>query len=94
MKTDRLEIPNGKPAFGVVSPESNERVVNHLEGLLAQAKAGKLRGYYGVFCWTGDEVCYGWVKPDIPHGPIRMVGELQILQQIITQDLIDRDNDL
>lgn len=97
MKSDHLKIPkipDSKPAFGVVAPEVNKMLVSHLEGILAQAKAGRLRGYYGVFCWLGNGVDHGWVKPDITYGPIRMVGELQILLQMITQDLIDHDSGL
>lgn len=65
----------------LVPKKPHPNIIEHLEYLLEQAKAGELLGIAYLLQWKGDLVSSGWVLSSM--SPRRLVGELSYLQQEI-----------
>ena len=78
-------MPDPVP-ISAVPPSPNEGVVDTLEQMLADAKAGRLRGYVMVGLLTGDETVTVNAGELVPH---RALGAVAMLQHKI---LVSRIN--
>lgn len=89
MKQNQTPRPAPSPRLTSVKPLINNRLVDQLEHLLADAKRGELVGYIGVFIWTGDETTHGWSYPStgLQFGLRRMVGETELLKTVLIQHI-------
>ena len=64
-------------------PEPWPDLVQHLEGLLEDAKSGELMGLFEICWWRGDSVSSGWCarRPDR-----RVIGALEELKyELVTK---------
>ena len=82
-----MTVSNIKEA-SILRPRQN--LIEHLEGLLENAKSGDLTAIIAVGSWQGQGVSHGW---SLPKGaPIRtMLGEMDILKHILIDDELYRE---
>jgi len=64
--------------------EPNENLVKHLEGMMEQAKTGKMQGMVAVSIWDDGTTGNGWAgPPKCYHTTIvsrRIIGELEYMK--------------
>lgn len=69
------------PDLSVIADKPNADLIERLEGLLAEAKAGELQSIAYVASWRGNDICSGW--SDMPRNRTRIMGELfQLLHKL------------
>lgn len=69
------------PDLSVIADKPNADLIERLEGLLAEAKAGELQALVYVCSWRGNGVGSGWCG--LNRNRMRIMGELfQLLHKL------------
>lgn len=71
----------------LASTAPDAELIQHLEQLLAEARAGKLRAIFAVTFWARGAVAEGWCN-NSGVATISVVGQLEILKaKLIARDV-------
>jgi len=74
----------------IKTSEPNQKLIEHLKDLLADAETGELQGIVEVRLWDSSETSQGWCPaPKGYHTQVasrRVVGELEYLKNLVIGD--------